>query len=112
MALDPSATRSPAFTAALGVCQHLLPAGSQTSQPSRPDHAQVVAMLAFANCIRAHGFPNFPDPSSSGQITHQMIASAGIDLHQPAVVRAGDACVTVTHGLLTRAEVARFVAGH
>jgi hypothetical protein len=41
-----------------------------------------------------------------------MIDAAGINLHQPAVLQAGDACVGVTHGLLTKAAVARFVAGH
>jgi len=40
-----------------------------------------------------------------------MVANAGINLHQPAVLEAGDACVSVTHGLLTKANVARFVAG-
>ena len=68
-------------------------------------------MLAFARCIRSHGFPNFPDPTSSGQITHEMVASAGINLHQPAVLQAGDACASVTHGAITKATVARFVAG-
>jgi hypothetical protein len=41
-----------------------------------------------------------------------MLASAGIDLHQPAVLQAADACVGVTHGVITKAVVARFVAGH
>jgi hypothetical protein len=40
-----------------------------------------------------------------------MLAQAGIDLHQPAVVQAADACVHVTHGLLTRVDVAHFIAG-
>jgi formylglycine-generating enzyme required for sulfatase activity len=40
-----------------------------------------------------------------------MIAAAGIDLRQPAAQQAGDACVRVTHGLLTKAGVARFIAG-
>jgi hypothetical protein len=31
---------------------------------------------------------------------------------QPAVLEAGDACAGVTHGLITKAIVARFVAGH
>lgn len=70
----------------------------------------MAAELAFARCIRGHGFPRFPDPTSAG-ITHELLASAGIDLHQPAVVRAADACVGVTHGLITRAGVARFIAG-
>ena len=73
--------------------------------------AQIAADLAFARCLRSHGFPSFPDPSSTGQLTHEMVASAGINLHQPAAVRAADTCVSVTHGFLTRADVARFVAG-
>jgi hypothetical protein len=68
-------------------------------------------VLAFARCLRSHGFPSFPDPTSSGQMTHEMLASAGINLHQPAVLRAADRCVSVTHGVITKAAVARFVAG-
>jgi hypothetical protein len=40
-----------------------------------------------------------------------MIATAGINLQQPAVLLAGDACLSVTHGLITKTAVARFVAG-
>jgi hypothetical protein len=40
-----------------------------------------------------------------------MLANAGIDLHQPALVPAADDCVSVTHGVLTKAAVARFAAG-
>jgi hypothetical protein len=72
----------------------------------------VAGALAFARCIRAHGFPSFPDPSSNGDITHEMVARAGIDLDQPAVLRAADACAPVTHGVITRASVAHFIAGH
>ncbi len=101
---------SPAFVAAHTACQHLLPAGGQT-QSTPPSHRQIGAMLAFARCVRRHGFTRFPDPNSSG-ITHQMLAAAGINLHQPALVQAADACVGVTHGAITRAVVARFIAGH
>ena len=41
-----------------------------------------------------------------------MLARAGIDIHQPALLRAADSCTSVTHGVITRAVVARFVAGH
>lgn len=41
-----------------------------------------------------------------------MLANAGIKLHQPAVLQAADACVSATHGVITKASVARFVAGH
>jgi hypothetical protein len=104
-------TKSPAFHSAETLCQHLLPRGGRQSGSGAPSHAQLVAALAFARCVRSHGFPNFPDPTSHGELTHAMLASAGINLHQPAVVQAADACVGVTHGLLTKAGVARFVAG-
>lgn len=92
-------------------CGHLLPDGGSPSQSQAHSHAQFTALLAFARCLRRHGFPAFPDPTSSGQVTHQMLAAAGIDLHQPAVLRTADACVGVTHGVLTKAAIARFVAG-
>lgn len=109
--LAPSTPHPPAFEAALPACAHLLPFGT-TQDTERHSQAQIAAFMAFARCIRSHGFPRFPDPSTSGQLTHEMVAGAGIDVHQPAVLQAGDACVGVTHGLITKAIVARFVAGH
>ena len=111
-ALDPATEQSPAFGSAMTACHHLLPGGGSHSQPTPASPAQTAALLAFAGCLRGRGFPHFPDPSTSGQITHEMLASAGISLQQPAVVQAADTCTSVTHGLLTRADVARFVAGH
>jgi hypothetical protein len=102
--------QAPAVQSAQTACAHLLPHGGQSqSAPRSP--AQIAAELAFARCLRGHGFPGFPDPTSSGELTHEMLAGAGINLHQPAVVQAADACVGVTHGLITKAAVARFVAG-
>ena len=111
-ALDPATEQSPAFGSAMTDCHHLLPGGGSHSEPTPASPAQTAALLAFARCLRSHGFRHFPDPSTSGQITHEMLASAGISLQQPAVVQAADTCTSVTHGLLTRADVARFVAGH
>lgn len=110
-AFSSSAAQSPAFQSAQAACRHLLPGGGQPSQSNPPSHAQIAAGLAFARCLRSHGFPDFPDPTNSGQLTHEMLASAGINLHQPAVVQAAGACVRVTHGFITTADVARFVAG-
>jgi hypothetical protein len=106
-----SAAQSPANQSAETDCQHLLPGGSGPQQNEAHSQAQIAAMLAFARCIRSHGFPSFPDPTSSGEVTHQMLANARINLHQPAVLQAGDACVGVTRGVITKAIVARFVAG-
>ena len=60
--------------------------------------------------MRKHGFPNFPDPTSQGQLTLEMITHAGINLQQPAVLQAGDACVPVSHGQITKSDVAQAVA--
>jgi hypothetical protein len=103
--------QSPAFRSAYTACHHLLPNGGPPSQSAAQTQAHTVALLAFARCLRSHGFPSFPDPTSSGQVTHEMLAQAGINLHQPAVLQAADACVSVTHGVITKAIVARFVAG-
>lgn len=108
--LAPSTPHSRAFQAALPDCAHLLPFGGPHDTPAQA-RSHKAAFMAFARCIRSHGFPSFPDPSTNGQITHEMVAAAGINLNQPAVRQAGDACVGVTHGFITTAIVARFVAG-
>jgi hypothetical protein len=103
---------SPQVQTALSACRHLLPGGKSASQNPAQTRAQTVALLAFARCMRSHGFPSFPDPTGTGQLTHQMLAKARIDLHEPAVVQAADTCTGVTHGVITKAVVANFVAGH
>jgi hypothetical protein len=103
---------SPVSRSAETACMHVLRGGGPPSQSPAQRHAQTVAGRAFARCLRSHGFANFADPTSSGQITHEMLANAGINPRQPAVLQAADACVSVTHGLLTKAAVARFAAGH
>jgi hypothetical protein len=101
---------TPGFTAAMTACGHLLP--GQQNGPQTPAHTQqqIHAMLAFARCLRGHGFSRFPDPTANGSVTHEMLAQAGIELHQPALMQAADRCVSVTHGFITRAMVARFIA--
>ncbi len=103
----------PQLAAASGDCEHVMPAsglGPQTTVQQARTHT--ADDLSFARCLRTHGFPSFPDPTTNGQITHEMVAGAGIDLHQPAVLQAADACVSVTHGVITKATVASFIAGH
>jgi hypothetical protein len=104
-------SHAPAFRSAFTACGHLLPAGHAQNQSTAPTRAQTAALLAFAGCLRVHGFPGFPDPSSSGGLSHEMLDRAGIDLHDPALVRAADSCTSVTHGVITKAVVAHFVAG-
>jgi hypothetical protein len=100
---------SPQFTAAQQACQHLLPGPQNLSPAQRQAHAH--ALLAFARCLRSHGLANFPDPNTQGQITMEMITSAGINLHAPNVLPAARACVGVTHGVITGADVERAING-
>ena len=108
------AIKSPEGQTGVTVCQHLLPGGrvAADGQSSANSPAQATALLEFAHCLRRHGFANFPDPNSSGAITHEMLAADGINLRQPGLLAAADTCVSVTHGVLTKADVARFAAGH
>jgi hypothetical protein len=100
---------SPQFTAAQTACQHLLPGPESESPAARQAHAH--ALLAFARCLRSHGLARFPDPNSQGQITMAMITAAGINLHAPNVLPAARACVGVTHGVITGADVERAING-
>jgi hypothetical protein len=97
--------------AAQTACLHVNGGSPGSGQSAVHSPARTAAMLAFARCIRSHGFRRFPDPTSGGDLTHEMVANAGIELDQPAVLQAADACVSLTHGAITEAIVARFVAG-
>jgi hypothetical protein len=107
IAINPSISGQPAFNSAQAACNHILPKGG-----SGPDgtpaqrRARTVALIAFARCLRAHGFPNFPDPDATGNLSQQMISRAGINLRTPALLHAGRSCASVTHGQITPAQVA------
>ncbi len=110
--ITPSIIASPAFKSAQKTCAYLLPAGAGHITGPLPSQQRVrtEGLLAFAACMRKHGFPNFPDPTSQGQLTVEMITHAGIDVRQPAVLEAGDACVPVSDGQITKSDVAQAVA--
>jgi len=110
--VDPAITGSPSFKSAQTACGHLLPGGGPTGAGSSQAqmHVRAAAMLAFAKCMRQHGFSKFPDPTSQGQLTLAMLSKAGIDLQQPAVKPAAYACLPLTHGILTKAAVNQAVA--
>lgn len=109
MQVDPQITKSPAYRSAVTACAHFLPNGGVGPTPAQ-QQAREQDLLAFANCMRRHGFGRFPDPNSQGQLTLPMIEAAGINLKEPAVKPAADACVSVTHGILTKAAVAQAIA--
>jgi hypothetical protein len=107
--VDPQITGSPAFKSAQQACAHILPGvGNGPTQAQIRAHGD--AILAFAKCMRQHGFPRFPDPNSQGQLPPSALAKAGINLQQPAIKPAADACVSVTHGIITKADINQALA--
>jgi hypothetical protein len=107
--VDPQITGAPAFKSAQRACAHILP--GPTGAPSAAEqHAHEQAFLAFAACMRKHGFPRFPDPNGQGRLTPAMLSAAGINLQQPAIKPAAYTCVSVTHGIVTRADINQAIA--
>jgi hypothetical protein len=106
-ALPPGVASSPKFAAAREACKGLLPEPNNGGPPQQADdeRARAQYLLAFAQCLRAHGVAGFPDPTAQGQLTLAMIHSAGVDLQAPSILPAARACVSVTHGAITMAAV-------
>ena len=102
---------TPQFKAARVACRGILPAptNGNPAELAAQQHAREQDLLAFARCLRSHGLPDFPDPTSQGQLTLQMITAAGVDLHAPATLTAAKACIGVSHGAVTGADVERAI---
>jgi len=79
---------SPRVASALKSCQRLLPDGGVPS-PAEQAREQT-ELLAFAACMRAHGVPNFPDPTFSGG--RAGFQTGGIDRSSPQFRAAKQAC--------------------
>jgi hypothetical protein len=81
---------SPPDLAAERDCKALVPKGGLDHIPTAAQQAQnLVLLLRLAKCIRAHGVPNFPDPTSQGI---RISPSSGIDLNSPAFLAAQKSC--------------------
>jgi hypothetical protein len=105
------AVGTPAFNRAQKACQGILPAPQSPAQQAQQDRAHGQVLLAFARCLRTHGVPKFPDPNSQGQLSLETVHAAGVDLHAPTVLTAARACVGVTHGQITMAQVEQAING-
>lgn len=81
---------SPPDLAAERDCKSLLPKGGLDHAPTAAQTAQNLAlMLRYSRCIRAHGVPNFPDPTSQGI---KISPSSGINPNSPAFLAAEKSC--------------------
>jgi hypothetical protein len=90
--------RSPAFQAAQKSCARYAPIKGGPTTMSASERRKA---LAFAECVRAHGVPNFPDPSlTTPSGAHFAIALRGMvfaftsafDPRSPAFRHAASAC--------------------
>lgn len=81
---------SPQDLAAERDCKALVPKGGLNQIPTAAQKEQnLVLLLRYAVCIRAHGVPNFPDPTSQGL---RISPLSGIDLNSPAFLGAQKSC--------------------
>jgi hypothetical protein len=91
--------QAPAFKSAQEACARYLSGGSHGSG----SESQKLELLNLAKCMRAHGLPNFPDPTTSpppapppGSHTGNAIGIGGaylvIPSQSPALKRAAAAC--------------------
>jgi hypothetical protein len=73
--LDPS---SAAWQKAIGACKTLEPA---RFMPTNFTTKQMEARLKFAQCVRANGVPDFPDPTATGPLVNVSNGSSIPGLH-------------------------------
>lgn len=111
LATPSSLTASPAFKSANRVCQAILSPDLVTTQNVETQATREQHLLAFARCMRSHGVPGFPDPTTQGQLTQAMLSSVGVDLKAPAVLGAAKTCLPTAGGVITAEEVQRAVTG-
>jgi hypothetical protein len=104
---------SPVFKHAQKACGGILPTPSNADQTqlAREQQARDEHILAFAQCLRSHGISEFPDPTSQGQLTLEMVRAAGVDLGAPAFLTAAKACLGTSAGAITAADVQRAISG-
>jgi hypothetical protein len=85
--VDPS---SPAFKAAKAACIHLVPGEAQRLAVTAQDLA---AGDKLAACMRSHGFPGFPDPTSQNAFD----LPTSINTNLPSYQSAFNACQSQAH---------------
>ena len=84
-------TSSPTFTQALGACKSLEPAGFEGGTRSTQQQS---AALKFAQCIRANGVSDFPDPAAGQPLVDtnripSASTSTGISILNAAMHKCG-----------------------
>jgi hypothetical protein len=85
---------SPQFDRARKACDNLLPNGGRPTAAEQQKEQQ--QMLKFAQCMRSHGVPKFPDPKAGGMMT--LGTKSGVDPNTPAFQAAQKTCQKLVPG--------------
>jgi hypothetical protein len=98
--LTPGILDRPQLNAAYGACRHLLPGGGPSlgqveAQAQQGQQKALLLELKLARCMRSHGVPNFPDPTSTGL----NLNGSGINPQSPQFQAAMSTCGHVVPGL-------------
>jgi hypothetical protein len=84
---------APAFQSAMQICRSHLPNAGKASPADLARMKQ--SGLRFAQCMRSHGVPDFPDPqiqSGPGGGVGIRVGGAGVDPSSPAFKSANQTC--------------------
>jgi hypothetical protein len=82
-------------TAADDACKHLLRSGGGGGAGTQGDQQKLAFALKAARCMRSHGFPTYPDPttsSPSSQGSGSRFEGTGIDTKSPRFQTAESNC--------------------
>lgn len=87
-------SKSPRFPAASNACRYLIPSGGTNAQ----FRADLREYVRFAECMRVHGVPNFPDPATDPDGSPVFnLQHVGIDTQSPQVKAAALGCMSQLH---------------
>jgi hypothetical protein len=84
------------YQAAQNACAHLLPNGGQMTQPQ--SQQDLTAMRRYAQCMRSHGAPTWPDPTydPAAGWGFNLVGVRGFDPNSAQIDSKMDTC---SHGL-------------
>lgn len=95
MKMDKKTAESPNFKTAQQACRHLQPGNSDNGGGTKVDTTKIGP---WAQCIRDHGVPDFPDPKNKGNALEIDFTGTGIDPQSPAFKKAQQACRSKSPG--------------
>jgi hypothetical protein len=76
------------FAAAMKACKHLMPGGG----PDQMTRQQIAGQVKFAQCMRSHGFPDYPDPDIQNGRPIEKPLPSDIDTTSPQFENAQSTC--------------------